>query len=162
MRWHQRIVSAFGNVLSFGPGSAIGPLMLAWCKPMKPANSRDRYLASAQLYQVLMTVFSTLNKTRLTTSPRVVRAISLIEERGGDGVFNVKQMAEELDCSREHLAAGSFRGSIGRGPAGLSPPNIACDWQRGSCGAAMTNWSRSRGDLDSVVRTISAGRFAST
>jgi AraC-like DNA-binding protein len=114
-RWHRRIVETFGNVLNFGPGNAVAPLMLAIARANAAGALRDRYLASAQLYQVLMTVFSALSQNRLATAPRLVRAIALIEEQAGDASFNVRNMAEQLGCSREHLAR-LFRAGLGVGP----------------------------------------------
>lgn len=115
MRWHRRIVDAFGSVLSFGPGNAVAPLMLAITRAHAAGTLRDRYLASAQLYQLLMTLFSALSQNRLATAPRLARAISLIDQRATDISFNVQTLAEQLSCSREHLAR-LFRAGMGVGP----------------------------------------------
>jgi AraC-like DNA-binding protein len=114
-RWWKRITRSFGYVLDFGPANPIAPLMLGLVRQYKEKTLRDRYLASAQLYQVLMTILSTLNQSRAATSPLVTNAISMIEERGRDPSFNVTVMADELGCSREYLSR-QFRSGLGVTP----------------------------------------------
>ena len=115
-RWWKRITRAFGTVLNF----AARPIPLRRCCWRSCGNTRrktlrDRYLASAQLYQVLMTVLSTLNQSRAATSPLVNNAIAIIDQRGRDPSFNVSVLAGDLGCSREYLSR-QFRSSIGVTP----------------------------------------------
>jgi len=127
--WCQRIIQEFGHVLDFGPANPVEPLMLAIARYRKtrPASnspsgersealeSTDRYLMSARLYQLLMTVMSTLKRSRAGTAPLVAEAVAMIESRAADPAFNVKGLASALGCSREHLAR-CFQGSLGVSP----------------------------------------------
>jgi AraC-like DNA-binding protein len=114
-RWWKRITRAFGTVLNFGSTNPIAPLLLAVVRQYQEKTLRDRYLASAQLYQVLMTVLSTLNQSRAATSPLVNSAIAIIDQRGRDPSFNVSVLAGDLGCSREYLSR-QFRSSMGVTP----------------------------------------------
>jgi AraC-like DNA-binding protein len=114
-RWVRRIVRSFGNVLNFGPTNSIEPLMLAIAHQHEEKTQRDRYLISAQLYQLFMTVLSVLTQTRLATAPVVAQALEVLDRRGRDPAFNIESWAQELDCSREHLAR-QFRAGTGVSP----------------------------------------------
>ena len=114
-RWWRRITSRFGTILNFGPINPIAPLMLSIVQQFKERSVPDRYLASAQVYQLLMTVLSTLNRSSVTTAPLVNSALEQIERRGRDAGFNVATLAHELRCSREYLSR-QFRGSLGVSP----------------------------------------------
>jgi len=124
--WCQRVIQKFGHVLDFGPANAVEPLLLAIARYRHQKSSRtpgrtdlaehtDRYLMSARLYQLLMTVLSALNRSRAGTVPLVADAIVLIEARAADPSFNVKALASALGCSREHLAR-SFQASLNVSP----------------------------------------------
>lgn len=114
--WYRRIVAKHGHVLAFGDAGreVIAPLLLG----LVNQNSRppDRYLASSRLYHVLMTVLSVLSQSRLATRPLMHRAMEITQRRAGDPRFNVAMLAEELDCSREHLAR-QFRAATGVSPS---------------------------------------------
>lgn len=113
--WHERITRTFGHVLQLGIDSAVAPLMLSIAHAVEANTLPDRYLQSAQLYQLLMTLYSTLNRSRLNMAPRVTRALELIATHAGDAAFGVTQLAGMLDCSREHLAR-LFVAAIGVSP----------------------------------------------
>jgi AraC-like DNA-binding protein len=114
-RWCKRIVRNFGNVLDFGATNAIQPLMLAIAHQHKEKTLRDRYLISAQLYQLFMTVLSVLNQSRMAGAPMVALALQVLDRRGREPSFNVEAWAQELDCSREHLSR-QFRTGTGVSP----------------------------------------------
>ncbi|HYF49873.1 MAG TPA: AraC family transcriptional regulator [Planctomycetota bacterium] len=134
--WCRRVIDEFGHVLDFGPNNPVEPLMLAIARYRNPrfearrvseghsgarrasevhAESSDRYLMSARLYQLLMTVMSTLKRSRAGTAPIVADAIVMVEARAADPSFNVKTLASALGCSREHLAR-SFQASLNVSP----------------------------------------------
>jgi AraC-like DNA-binding protein len=104
MAWHQRLTDSFGHVLNVGLDSLVGSQLLAIAHARDSGRMPDRYVQSGMLYQVLMTIFSTLNRTRLSTSPRVMQAIQLISKHAVNPDFGVNALAERMDCSREHLA----------------------------------------------------------
>ncbi len=114
-RWCERIVAAHGHVLRFGKGLGVGPLMLNIVQQREGAL-RDRYLASAQLYQLLMTVVSSLSAARLAMEPLVRRALELIGLHAPEHGFDVRMLAARLGCSREHLAR-QFRAAMGVSPS---------------------------------------------
>lgn len=103
-RWHKRLVSNFGYVLSLGPGHAVEEQMRALVALREQEALGDRYLVSARLYQLVMTLFSALSQSRAATAPLVAQALQCIERRAPDAGFNVEELARELGCSREHLA----------------------------------------------------------
>jgi transcriptional regulator GlxA family with amidase domain len=114
--WYQRLVDSFGHVLNLGLDTGVSTQMLALAHARDSGRMPDRYVQSGMLYQLLMTVFSTLNRTRLSTSPRVVQAMELITRHGGDPDFGVNRLAREMDLSREHLAR-LFLGATGVAPS---------------------------------------------
>jgi AraC-like DNA-binding protein len=114
-RWCSRIVGEFGHVLHFGASNALEPLMLSIARQHVDRALGDRYLVSARLYQLLMTVYSALNQSRVATAPLVSQAVSTIEERAADPSFNVTTLARELSCSREHITR-LFQSSVNVSP----------------------------------------------
>jgi AraC-like DNA-binding protein len=104
MGWYQRLAGSFGHVLDVGLDSPVGVQMLAIAHARDSGRLPDRYVLSGMIYQLLMTLFSTLNRTRLSTSPRVVQALQLIAEHAADPSFGVNRLAQLMDLSREHLA----------------------------------------------------------
>lgn len=116
MRWHQRLTSEFGHVLDFGRHSPIESQMLSIAHRLETGKLPDRYLLSGMLYQLLMSIYSTQRGSRVSTNPRVSRAIELIAERAGDIQFNVDALADLLDCSREYLSR-QFRATTGVSPS---------------------------------------------
>jgi len=115
-RWHGRVVRQFGNVLNFGRQSPVAALMLAIAHSAESGTLPDRYLLSGQLYQLLMTVFSTLRVSRLNTTPRATRAVELITTHAREALFNIEALAERLDCSREYLTR-QFTSAVGVSPS---------------------------------------------
>lgn len=103
-RWHKRLVAHFGHVLSLGPEHEAAGQMLALVRLYAQNRLGDRYLVSARLYQLFMSIFSALNASRVATVPLVSAALERIEARAQDPGFNVADLARELNCSREHLA----------------------------------------------------------
>lgn len=112
--WCARIVGDFGRVLDFGPGSAVEAQMLALARTRDAEV--DRYVRSAQLYQLIMTIYSTLRGSRLNTNPRIARAMELIAAHGHEPHFNVDALAQKLECSREYLSR-QFRNTAGVTPS---------------------------------------------
>lgn len=112
--WAQRITGSFGHVLDFGAGNAVEPLMLTIAH-QRAGPERDRYLLSAQLYQMFMTALSILNQTRARV-PRMMAAVSHLLSRASEATFNVAELSRMLDCSREHLAR-QFRAATGVSPS---------------------------------------------
>ena len=101
--WFRQIIKTFGHVLPFGPRSAVETLMLSIVHQHQAGIFRDRYTVSGQLYQVLMTIMSTLHLSRLAATGRMHQAITLIHELGHDPNFNIQTLALRLHCTREHL-----------------------------------------------------------
>lgn len=116
MRWHQRLTAAFGHILDFGPRNPIQAQMLAIAHMRQSGTLPDRYLLSAMLYQLLMTIYSTLRGSRVSTNPRVARAIELIAEHASDHRFGVDTLARMVDCTREYLSR-QFRVTTGVSPS---------------------------------------------
>ncbi|CAN5552140.1 hypothetical protein BH10PLA1_BH10PLA1_10560 [soil metagenome] len=116
MLWHDRITQSFGHTLDLSTSDHIAPLMLAIARAHEAGTLPDRYLLSAQIYQVLMEIFSSLTRTRLSMSPRVTLAMERITARANDADFNVTRLAADLDCSREHLTR-LFRAATGVSPS---------------------------------------------
>lgn len=114
--WWRKIRRAFGTIVNFGPGNPIAPLMLAIATQYTEGLLRDRYVISGQLHQLIMTVISTLNQTRLQTSPLVEQALGAIHRGAPDPTYGVEQIARELDCSREHLTR-QFKAATGVSPS---------------------------------------------
>ena len=111
--WCRSINETYGTILDFGGAdNPVAPLLLALAHQWYEGSLGDRYLLSGQLYQLLMTVLSTLNRSRMQTTPLVNRALALIGQRATDSEFNVSTLARELSCSREHLTR-QFRASTG-------------------------------------------------
>lgn len=102
--WYERLVESFGHVLDLGLDSGVETQMLAIAHARDSGRMPDRYIQSGMLYQLLMTVFSTLTRSRLSTSPRVVQAMQLIARHAADPSFGVNGLARMMDVSREHLA----------------------------------------------------------
>ena len=89
--------------------------MLAIAHQHAAGTLKDRYLISAQLYQLLMTTFSSLTAARLSSASRLGAAMSLVHEHGHDPNFNVTELARRLHCSREHLTR-QFSQTVGVTP----------------------------------------------
>lgn len=102
--WYERLTKEFGHVLDFGSGSAVEAQMLAIAHARQGGRLPDRYLLSGRLYQLVMTIYSTLRQARAQTSPRVAKAIELVARHAADRDFNVERLSAMLNCSREHLA----------------------------------------------------------
>ncbi|HYF48935.1 MAG TPA: helix-turn-helix transcriptional regulator [Planctomycetota bacterium] len=112
----QHIWAAYGRVLTLGPDNRVAPLMLTIARQHATGAHHDRYMLAAQLYELLMTLLSTLSQTRVETSPVVKRATQLMKKQGLDGNCTVERVARELGCSREHLTR-EFKEAMGVGPA---------------------------------------------
>lgn len=115
-RWCGRIVRRFGNVLKFGEDNDVEPLMISLANRRRDGTMRDRYATSGLLYQLFMTVLSTLSATRVATEPRMARAMELISRNAASPRYSVSSLAAELDCSREYLARW-FRSVVGVSPS---------------------------------------------
>jgi AraC-like DNA-binding protein len=115
MRWARRIIRAFGNVLHFGQATP-APLMLDLVRRHERDALGDRYQMSGLLYQLYMSIFSTLSASRVATEPRVGRALAIISRRATDASFAITSIATELDCSREYLTR-RFRAATGVSPS---------------------------------------------
>ncbi len=113
--WYQRLTQSFGHVMNLGTEGRIGPMILALAHAKETGRLPDRYVQSAMVYQLLMEIFSTANRARLDTSPRVTQALRLISEHAGDADFGIAQLAVAMDCSREHVTR-LFRAAIGVSP----------------------------------------------
>jgi AraC-like DNA-binding protein len=108
----QSIQAELGRVLAFGPKSPVESMMLAFAHQHEAGLLRDRYLVSGSLYQLLMTLISTLKLRQLATSPLLSRAIAMVDERSHDPSLDVQTVAARLSCSREHLTR-QFRETTG-------------------------------------------------
>jgi AraC family transcriptional regulator, arabinose operon regulatory protein len=106
------ITEELGHVLELGRGSAAESMMLTLAHQFKEGHLHDRYLVSGGLYQLLMTVVSTVKMRGLATSPLLSRAIAAVDEGSCDSRFDVQSLARALACSREHLTR-QFRGATG-------------------------------------------------
>jgi AraC-like DNA-binding protein len=116
MRWATRLFRDFGHVLDFGPRSAVEAQMLTLAHAREAATLPDRYLLSGQLYQLIMTIYSALRGSRVSTNPRIARAMDLIAAHAHEHAFNIDALAERLDCSREYLSR-QFRATAGVTPS---------------------------------------------
>lgn len=119
-RWCERIIAAHGHVLRF-PAHAAGTvsaimLDLVRRRAGDQQELRDRYLVSAQLDLLVMTVMSVLSHERLAVRPLVAQAVELIQHNAANPKFDVAAMAMALGCTREHLAR-SFRAATGVSPS---------------------------------------------
>jgi AraC-like DNA-binding protein len=116
-RWMDQLVARFGHVLPVGRRGPVEEQLLAIAHARDSgALGDDPYQLSGRLYQLVMSVYSTLTARRVATSPRVSRAIELIAAHAGDAAFGVAELAARLDCSREHLAR-QFADAVGTSPA---------------------------------------------
>ncbi len=115
-KWARRLIGDFGHVISLDAQSAVETHMLNIAHAHRTATLHDRYLTSGQLYLLLMTLYSTLRGTRVSTSPRIARAMKLIDIHGVESSFNIDTLAERLDCSREYLSR-RFREAAGVTPS---------------------------------------------
>ena len=117
LRWMRRLHKAFGPVLDFGSDRSVAEMMTAIVARYETGPARvDRYLASAQLYALLMQTWSVLTRSRLQLEPRVEEALTLINERAGRPEFSVEDMAKILACSREHMTR-QFHRATGMTPS---------------------------------------------
>lgn len=116
-RWHQRITRQFSPILNLGRNVApIRQQMLAIAHQYQTGTLGDRYQASGTLYQLLMTLLSTLTQSRLATEPRAQQAIELISRNAHSPSFDISQLAADMGCSREHLSR-QFRAATGVSPS---------------------------------------------
>jgi AraC-like DNA-binding protein len=113
--WHERLVSSFGHLLDLSDAESIRPMLLNIAHARETSRLPDRYVLSAQIYALLMEIYSTLNRTRLSTTPRVTQAMQLIADHADDAGFGIHQLAAAMDCSREHLTR-LFRTATGVSP----------------------------------------------
>lgn len=102
--WCQRITGEFGHVLTLGPRSNVEALLLTLVHQNITGKQQDRYAVSSLLYELLMTLMSTLHSSRIPLAGRVGRALRLIDLHAGNPQFNATKLAELLECSREHLS----------------------------------------------------------
>ena len=114
--WYDRLTASFGHVLNLGADERVGPMMLAIAHALETGRQPDRYVLSGQIYQLLMEIYSSLTRSRLSTSPRVTRAMQLITTHAADAGFGITRLAREMDCSREHLTR-LFRAATGVSPS---------------------------------------------
>jgi AraC-like DNA-binding protein len=115
--WRKRLAGEFGNILHFGLENPIAPQMLSIVHQHTEGTMGDRYLVSAQLYQLLMTMLSWLKQTRMHTTPLMTKALIMIAEQGHHADFQIEMLSSQLDCSREHLSR-QFRVATGVSPSG--------------------------------------------
>lgn len=115
-RWARRVIRTFGNVLHFGAAVAPAPLMLDLVRRHEADTLGDRYQVSGLLYQLYMSIFSTLSASRVATEQRIGQALAIIGRRATDTGFAVSSLAKELDCSREYLTR-RFRAATGVSPS---------------------------------------------
>jgi len=116
MRWARRIIRSFGHTLHFGETNPVSTFMLDLFRRDERDTLGDRYQVSSLLYQLYMSIFSTLSASRVATEQRIGRALVMISQRAPDGSFNVNALSRELDCSREYLTR-RFRATTGVSPS---------------------------------------------
>lgn len=114
-QWCARIVEAHGHVLDLGRRGPVEALMLSIAHQHTAGTLRDRYLISAQLYQLLMTTLSSLKTAHVSSASRLGEALALVEEHGNDPNFNITELARRVGCSREHLTR-QFTHTVGTTP----------------------------------------------
>jgi AraC-like DNA-binding protein len=110
--WRRRIARSFGNVVNVGLEGRTASQMLALARGGR--DNIDRYLMSAKLYQLLMTLLSELSHHRAADT-RMNRALERIAAGAPDPAFTMNALAEEMGCSREHFSR-RFRAATGVGP----------------------------------------------
>lgn len=151
-RWCERITSAYGQVLDFGPDNHVAPVMLALTRQLGEGLLSDRYLMSSQLYNLLMVILSSLNQSRMAMAPLITRATEVVHRHANNRNFNVHALADELLVSREHLAR-EFRSAMRVSPLDYLTQHrlrLACDMLRrtdhkldtvaAACGFAGANY----------------------
>lgn len=111
-QWRRRIVRSFGNILHIEPDGSAASLMLDIARNNR--RSDDRYLNSARVYQLLMTLMSELRR-RQAAGTRMDHVMQFIAAAAGDPDFSVSRLAREMDMSREHFSR-RFRQAVGVGP----------------------------------------------
>lgn len=115
-KWMKRVHRQFGAVLFFGNDGSVIDQLRAIVVPQQQ-EWLDRYQQSAMLYALVMQVHSVLMRSRIEQATRVGQAIRLIHSRVSDPGFGITSLAEELECSREHLAR-QFQQATGLSPLG--------------------------------------------
>jgi len=117
--WHRRINDDFGAILDLGPAASLAlvPQMLEIAHAHSRGDLPDRYVQSSRLYQILMTIYSVMRTREVQTRPRVTQALNIINLQASDPAFSIEQLADILDCSREHLTR-EFRAATGQSPLG--------------------------------------------
>lgn len=113
-QWMKRVHRQFGAVLFFGNDGSIADQLRAIVVPQEQ-EWLDRYQQSAMLYALLMQIHSVLMRSRMEQAARVRQAIHLIRSRASDPGFGIRDLARELECSREHLAR-QFQEATGLSP----------------------------------------------
>ncbi len=116
MRWMRRIHMLFGRVLHFGEDRTVADQVTALAGQDDRGVRLDRYQSSALAYALVMQIHSVLMRSRIEQATRVRRAMAMIEQDGRDPNFGIARLAEELECSREHLTR-QFHDATGISPS---------------------------------------------
>lgn len=116
-RWCERITSAHGRILQFNEQArqAIVPAALALAREVA-SRRLDRYMVSGVLYQLLMTILSELNSSRLAMQPLAHEAARQLSAAALTREVDVAALAERMGVSREHLSR-AFRQALGVSPS---------------------------------------------
>lgn len=100
----RQITGLFGHVLTLAPRSSVETLMLAIAHQSAAGTLRNRYTVSSLLYELLMTLLSALQSSRIAATGRISMAMQLIDLHASNPNFNATELARLLACSREHLS----------------------------------------------------------
>lgn len=151
--WCQQITQQFGNILDLGLDSPAHRMMVTFVRQPRSSRLRpDRYIHSAQVYQLFMTILSQLSQSRLDRTPHIGDAMALIEQQAMDPSFNVQELARQLGFSREYLTR-QFRHVRGMSPLEaiirrrldmacqlLSQPHAKLETVARNCGFTSANY----------------------
>lgn len=114
--WWEHIGASFGRTITVDPDGPVASLMLDLARQHHQGLLHDRYLISARLYDLLMTLMSALSHSRLAAETRVSRAMDLIHQHATEPDYGIEALADELRCSREHLTR-QFKAAVGVNPS---------------------------------------------
>lgn len=102
----------FGPVVDLGRDVSVARTMLSLVKLGRRGTPEDSFIASGQIYGLIMQLMSVLSRQRIMATPLVAECLKIIHAEAKDPALTVSSLAKRLDRSREHLTR-EFRSATG-------------------------------------------------
>ncbi|MEI7766102.1 MAG: AraC family transcriptional regulator [Phycisphaerae bacterium] len=102
--WCRHLTEHYGHTYHFGPQTPVASLLKRHIYEQYQDQVTSRYLISARLGEILLTMWDVLAQAQLATTPLIQQCLDLLEQPGVLQQTTPSALAGKLAITREHLS----------------------------------------------------------